>query len=78
METKDFDLICMAALRYALGSSSYIVGTVQEFLVKNAKELGKSLPKFVYEIDKYLAENPDESEWLRTSWNDCKNKLQNH
>lgn len=76
-KNKNFDLICMAALRYALGRSSYIVGTVQDFLVDNAEEMIDSVPKFMQEISKHLKENPTENEWVRNSWLETNIKLQN-
>ena len=53
-EDKDFELICISAVRYALGRRTYIVGVVCDFVKRYIKLLSdKSIYVLIADIEAY-------------------------
>lgn len=67
---QDIGFIAAAALRYALGRSSYIVPTVQDFIrrYKDNKIIRQNMPLYVRDINLYLENNTITDEYLYKSW----------
>ena len=78
-DDQDITLVVAAALRYAMGRSSYIVPVVQGFLkrhldnefIKRDKEL------YIRDIERHLADNPATNKYTTESWKQLLADLKN-
>ena len=78
-DDQDITLVVAAALRYAMGRSSYIVPVVQGFLkrhldnefIKRDKEL------YIRDIERHLADNPATNKYTTASWEQLLADLKN-
>ena len=78
-DDRDIALVVAAALRYALGRSSYIVPTVQDFLrrhldnefIKQDKQL------YIRDIERHLAGGPVTDKYTTESWKQLLADLKN-
>lgn len=77
IDKQDLELIMMCAMRYAFGRTSYVVGTVQNFIVEHC-EL-ENIDKFVKDIERFLKDYEDnffhKDEWIIQSWKEMIIKL---
>jgi hypothetical protein len=70
---EDFDLVVIAAFRYALGRRTYIVPAVTNFIKANSRHIPKLVKEMIiseitdaenHEYDKSLGDEIDAKEWL--------------
>ena len=67
---KNINLILMAALRYALGRSSYIVSIVQDFIIRYSDNeyIKADITKYIKDIERHLEWQPEENPYIRETW----------
>ena len=78
-DDRDIALVVAAALRYALGRSSYIVPTVQDFLRRHLDNEFIKRDKLLYirDIERHLADNPVTDKYTTASWEQLLADLKN-
>jgi hypothetical protein len=73
IDSEDFDLIIIAAFRYALGRRTYIVPAVTNFIKANSKHISIQAKEIIiseiidaenHEYGKSLGDEIDAKEWL--------------
>lgn len=78
-DDRDIALVVAAALRYALGRSSYIVPTVQDFLRRHLDNefIKRDKQLYIRDIERYLADNPVTDKYTTESWKQLLADLKN-
>lgn len=81
MKLDDIDMITLAALRYAMGRKTYIVMTVQDFILDNigSPELRSKKNLILDSVKRFLDNDIDESlsgdTYFKESWTTFYKKL---
>jgi hypothetical protein len=78
-DDRDIALVVAAALRYALGRSSYIVPTVQDFLRRHLDNefIKRDKQLYIRDIERHLADNPVTDKYTTESWKQLLADLKN-
>lgn len=83
LDVEDIDLVILAALRYAMGRSSYIVSTIQNFVLKHWNNpclvprqhiILKDLDRFIQESEELNNIDPEDD--IHQSWIRLRNRLE--